>query len=371
MTTLKSLWIVILLATLAGGCQRRDAPPDAAVAAQEIFIDLAESDLAAARAGEIARTLSANGTLRAMQQSSVRAKVAGEITAVNAREGERVRAGQVLAQIDRSDFLSRLAERQSGLEAARAQAAFAESTRRKNEELLQKKFISQQAYDSAKSNAESNAALAQAQDAQLALARKALEDTVVRAPIDGWIAERAVQVGDKTAIDGKLFTVVDLSRLEFEALVPAHEIAQVALGQSFVTTLPGYGEKRFVGRVARIGPSSQGGNRYVPIYIEIDNPGATLKTGLFAEGRLTLDRREATVLIPSAALRSESGVNFVYAIAAGRVKRQAVEIGLTSESAGTIEITKGLTAGTQVLAANLGPLKEGARIRIASKKAAP
>ena len=368
---MKSLWVVVLLATIAGGCQRREAAHETPAAVLESFVDLANDDVVSAHAGEIARTLRANGSLRAAQQSSVRAKVAGEISEVGVREGEHVRAGQVLAQIERSDYLSRLADRQASFEAARAQAVFAESTRRKHEDLLQKQFISQQAYDSAKSGAEANAALAQAQEAQLALARKALEDTVVRSPIDGWIAERAVQRGDKTAIDGKLFTVVDLSRLELEALVPAHEIAQVAVGQSFVTTLAGYGEKRFAGRVARIGPSTQGSNRYVPIYIEIDNPDAALKTGLFAEGSLTLERRQAVVLVPSSALRNESGVNFVYAVEAGRIKRQPVDIGLTSETAGSVEILKGLAAGSQVIAANLGPLKEGARIRLAAKKTVP
>lgn len=371
MTSLKSIWILILITAVAGGCQRNQATPVAPTAAVEAPVDLGESDVVSVRGGEIARTLRANGTLRAAQQSSVRAKVAGEIIEVTVREGDRVKAGQVLAQIDRSEYLSRLADRQSSFEAARAQATFAESTRRKNEELLQKNFISSQAYDNAKSSAEASAALAKSQQAQVNLARKALDDTVVRAPIDGWIAERAVQRGDKTPVDGKLFTVADLSVLELEALVPANEIGHVEVGQSFVTTLEGYDAKKLPGRVARIGSAAQAGNRSVPIYIEIENPDAALKTGLFAEGSITLELHEAQALVPITAVRSESGANFVYVIEAGRIKRQPVELGLISEAAETVEIVKGLEPGTQVIAANLGHLKEGALTRLSAKKAAP
>ncbi|MCX7173621.1 MAG: efflux RND transporter periplasmic adaptor subunit [Proteobacteria bacterium] len=352
----------------AVACQPKDAAKEPATAVNESFVELAESDVAMVRAGEIGQVLRANGTLRAVQQSSVRAKVAGEIAEVTVREGERVTAGQVLARIDRSEYISRLGDRQASFEAARAQSAFAESTRRKNEDLVNKKFISPQAYDNAKSGAEIGAAQAQSLEAQVALAQKALDDTVVRAPIAGWVAERAVQRGDKTAVDGKLFTIVDLGRLELEALVPANEIARVDVGQAFALSVEGYGERRFEGRVARIGPQAAAGSRSVPIYIEIANPDAALKAGLFAEGTLSLGRHAATALAPIPALRSESGVSFVYAIDSERIRRQPVEIGLVSETEGTAEIVKGLAAGNRIVAANLGVLKEGARVRAAAKR---
>jgi membrane fusion protein (multidrug efflux system) len=363
--------VVFLSVCLLCGCQQREAQTATPVAEHKTFIELSPADIATAHAGNIARVLRANGNLRAVQQSSVRAKVAGEVIKVRVREGEHVSTGQVLARIDSSEYLSRLSDRQASYQAARAQAAFSETTRRKNEELLQKNFISPQAYDNTKSGADISAAQARSLEAQVGLARKALDDTIVRSPIDGWIAERAVQRGDKTAVDGKLFTVVDLSRLELEALVPANEIAQIAVGQSFVTTLDGYGNQRFPGRVARIGPSVQTGTRYVPIYIEIVNPAAALKAGLFAEGMITLDQRRAEVLVPITALHSESSANYVYVIEGGRLKRQPVELGLSSESAGEVEILKGLAAGAQVVSSNLGNLKEGASVRLTAKKSSP
>lgn len=349
-------------------CQPRDAAKAPTAVVNESFVELAETDVAAVRAGEIGLVLRANGTLRAVQQTSVRAKVAGEIIEVAVREGERVSTGQLLARIDRSEYLSRLEDRQASLEAARAQAAFSESTRRKNQELLQKKFISPQAYDNAKSGAEISTSQAQALEAQLALARKALDDTVVRAPINGWVAERAVQRGDKTAVDGRLFTLVDLSRLELEALVPANEIARVSVGQAFTLAVEGYGDQHFAGRVARIGPQAAAGSRSVPIYIEVPNPAASLKAGLFAEGTLSIGRHAASTLAPITALRSESGVSFVYLIDGEKIRRQPVETGIISDAEGVVEILKGLAAGNRVVAANLGVLKEGARVKSTAKR---
>lgn len=361
------LWIalLLLLAALAAfmlfGRQQPKLPPAAMPA--EAVVELAESDVAIARAGDIGRVLRANGTLRAVNQSVVRAKVAGEIVEVGAREGERVAAGQVLAQIERSEYQSRLKDRIAALDAARSQALLSEATRRKNQELLEKGFISTLAYDNARSAAEVGVAQARSQEAQVELAKKALDDTVVRAPISGWVAERAIQRGDKTGIDGKLYTLVDLSRLELEALVPANEIANIVVGQEFVTTVEGFGDQSFPGRIARIGPSAQAGNRTLPIYIELDNPKAALRTGVFAEGNIELGRRKATALVPTSALRVESGVNFVYVLDNDRLKRQRVEIGLVSEREGLVDIVQGVAVGARVISANLGALKDGARVR--------
>ncbi|MFA6312019.1 MAG: efflux RND transporter periplasmic adaptor subunit [Sterolibacterium sp.] len=362
-------WTVIGMACLClGGCQPKEPANAPISAASDSFIELSDADVAAVRAGEIGLTLRANGTLRAIHQSSVRAKVAGEIVEVAVREGERVNTGQLLAKIDRSEYLSRLADRRATFEAARTQATFAESTRRKNEELLHKKFVSPQAYDNAKSGAEVSTSQMQSLEAQVALARKALDDTMVRAPIAGWVAERAVQRGDKTSVDGKLFTLVDLSRLELEALVPANEIARVVIGQAFTLSVEGYGGQRFEGRVARIGPLAATGSRSVPIYIEIANPDSALKAGLFAEGTLSIGRHAVAALAPIAALHSESGVSFVYLIDGDKIRRQPVETGVFSETEGMVEIIKGLGAGDRVVAANLGVLKEGARVGPAAKK---
>lgn len=379
------VWLAVGVACLAGlslaGCDSKQSPaaPRAAQNAPAgstsptatAAVELAESDIVAVRAGDIEQTLRANGTLHAMQESLVRSKVAGEIISVPVREGERVSAGQELARIDDLEYKARVDDRRAALEAGRAQAALAESTRTKNEELLQKKFLSSLAYDNAKSASAVASSQVQSLEAQLTLAEKALQDTTVRAPISGWIAERAVQRGDKTSPDGKLFTIVDLSRLELEALVPANEVSRVVTGQTFTASVEGYADKRFTGRVSRIGAQAIAGSRAVTIYIEIANPDAALKAGLFAEGTLSLGHAKARALVPLTALRSEAGIDFVYTVDNGVIRRAQVEIGMQSEAAGLAEILKGVDPGMRVVAMNLGPLKEGAAVKLVSTAPGP
>ena len=369
------LLVLVLIVIVAGyaffkGGRSAAPPAPAAAAAPPQLLDIADSDLATAASGEISRLLRANGTLRAQNQAQVRAKVGGELLEVLPREGEHIAAGQLLARIDPSDYAARVKERIAALDAARSQAQLADATWRKNQELLAKGFISTLAHDNARAAAEVAAAQLRAQEAQLELAQKALADTQVHAPIAGWLAERAVQRGDKVNVDSKLFTLVDLTRLELEALVPASDSAALAVGQAFVTTVEGYGQRRFQGRVARIGPVTQTGNRYLPIYIELANADASLKAGLFAEGSLQLAQTRARALIPIAAVRSETGLAFVYVVDGDHLVRRSVELGVSNDAAGLVDVIKGVEPGNRVIAANLGALKDGQRIRLQAVRAA-
>ncbi|GAB1414582.1 hypothetical protein MASR1M97_33180 [Candidatus Desulfobacillus denitrificans] len=156
----KTKWLTALLAVpiLAGGvivAQRRGAAPaPAEEKPAEAAIELSAEDIATAEAGEIQRLLPVTGALRAVSQAVVKAKVAGEVTEVLAKEGDPVKSGQLLARIDEADYRARFNERAAALEASRAQARFAEQSRRKYQELLAKQFISETAYDNYRTNAD-------------------------------------------------------------------------------------------------------------------------------------------------------------------------------------------------------------------------
>ena len=366
----RTKWLAALLAAaiVAGGAllaQRRAAPPPVEAKPAETAVELSAADIATAEAGEIQRLLPVTGALRAVTQAVVKSKVAGEMAEVRAKEGDAVKAGQLLARIDETDYRARLNERFAALEASRAQAKFAEQSRRKYEELLAKKFISETAYENYQTNADVTEKQAQAAAAQLVQARKALDDTQVRAPIDGILSERALQRGDKAAVDTRLFTIVDLSRLELEAPVPAAEVPNLAVGQEVRFTVEGFGEKEFAGTIARINPATQPGTRSILIYVEIPNPDLSLKAGMFAKGNLVLATKRAEMLVPVTALRTDGAATFVYTVAGERLARQDVTVGLVNEGADRAEIARGLTPGARVVRANLGPLRLGAPVRIA------
>lgn len=365
----KVKWAVVLLgiALLAAALGlRRPALAPAEEKPAEIALELAEADLATAESGEIQRLLPLTGALRAVSQAVVKAKVAGELAEVRVKEGDAVEPGQLLARIDAVEYQARLAERKGTLEASRAQAKFAEQSRRKYEDLLAKKFISETAYENYQTNASVTEGQVRAAEAQLALARKALEDTQVRAPIAGSVSERAVQRGDKAAVDTRMFTLVDLSRLELEAPVPAAEVPNLAIGQQVRFNVEGYGAREFTGAIVRINPATQPGTRSILVYVEIPNPEQTLKAGMFAKGSLVLSTRRAEVLVPVTALRTEGAASFVYTLAGDRLMRQDVTVGLANEAEGRSEILKGLAPGARVVRSNLGTLKVGALVRLAA-----
>ena len=370
----RTIWMAALLAVaiLAGAAvvsQRKPAAPPPEEKPAEAAIELAAGDLATAEAGEIQRLLPITGALRAASQAVVKAKVAGELVEVRVKEGDAVKAGQLLARIDETEYRARLNERVAGLEASRAQAKFAEQSRRKYEELLTKKFISETAYENYQTNANVTEGQVRAAEAQLALARKSLDDTQVRAPIAGSISERALQRGDKASVDTRLFAVVDLAKLELEAPVPAAEVPHLVVGQAVRFAVEGFGAKEFAGSIVRINPATQPGTRSILIYVEIPNPELALKAGMFAKGSLVLATQRAEVLVPLTALRTDGAASFVYTIAGDRLVRQDVTVGLVNEGAGRAEIAKGLAPGASVVRTNLGPLKVGATVHVVSPAA--
>ena len=361
-----ALLVVVILAGAAVVSQRRPAAPPPEEKPAEAAIELSADDLATAEAGEIQHLLPVTGTLRAVSQAVVKSRVTGEMAEVLVKEGDPVKAGQLLARIDETEYRARLNERQASLEASRAQARFAEQSRRKYEELLARKFISETAYENYQTSASVTEKQAQAAAALVVQARKALDDTQVRAPIAGSISERALQRGDKASVDTRLFAIVDLAKLELEAPVPAAEVPNLAVGQEVRFRGEGFGTKDFAGTIVRINPATQPGTRSILIYVEIPNPDQTLKAGMFAKGSLTLATKRAEALVPVTALRTDAATPYVYLLSGDRLARQEVTVGLVNEAAGRAEIVKGLAAGARVVRTNLGPLRPGVAVRIAA-----
>jgi RND family efflux transporter MFP subunit len=342
-------------------------PSTPAVAAPAAVIELAPTDLAQAERRELRRAIPITGSLQARNQTVVKAKIAGEIRELLVREGEPVRAGQVVARIDATEAETRVAEKAADLEAARAQAQLAEKTRRNQERLLEQNYISQNAYDNAVSSSLVAEAKLKAAGAQLALARKALDDTVVRAPLAGVVAQRLAQPGERVPVDGKILALVDLAELEVEAAIPASDIPGVRIGQDVAFVIEGYEDRRFTGRIDRIAPSAIAGSRSIMVYAVVPNADGALRSGMFAKGHVTIGRRDALVL-PIGAVREDAEGALVYAVDEGVLAKRRVEPGVRDESQGIVEVLSGLEPGVAVVKVNLGTLREGARVQVAGER---
>lgn len=331
-------------------------------------IEFAAGDLVQPLTRELRVAISITGTLAPRNWTTVKSKVAGELKTILVREGESVRNGQVLARIDTQDAQARLDEKIADLAAARAQLALADKNRVNNLALLKQNFISQNAFDNVSSNYQVSDARLKAIEAQVALARKALADTVVTAPQAGIISQRHAQAGEKLPIDGKILTLVDLAEMEVEAAVPAGDIPSIRVGQEVSFHVEGFGERDFIGRIDRINPATQTGSRSILVYAMLPNRDGTLKGGMFARGSVTLSRVAQALVVPITALQEASGKAQVFAIVGGRLELRPVKLGLRNEDEGLVQILDGLDAQARIVRANLGALKPGTPVKVVAAR---
>lgn len=356
---------LLVLAVSALALRGRQNTADAAASAQSAgpVAEFLQNDLYIVEPRALERTLPLTGSLMPFTEATVKAKVAGELVAVTVREGESVKQGQVLAKIDLTEVQAKVAGRDADVEAARAQLVWADKNRSQQKALLDKAFISQSAFDNIQSNYDVAAAKMRAAEAELVVARKSMGDAVLVAPFSGIVSQRHAQPGERVALDAKVVSIVDLSRLELEASVPPAAIGQVKVGQTMNFRVEGFGERDFAGRIERINPSATAGSRSISVYAVIDNRDGLLRGGMFAQGALTLSLVEGALVVPASAVREEIGQTFVYAIVDGQVRRRNVRVG-PPDAASRVQVLDGLAAGDRIVRVNLGALRDGVTARL-------
>ena len=362
-TTAAVALLVLAVSGVALRSRQNTADAAATAASARPVAEFLQNDLSIVEPRALERTLPLTGSLMPFTEATVKAKVAGELMAVTVREGESVKQGQMLARIDLTEVQAKVAGREADVAATNAQLVWAEKNRNQQKALLDKAFISQSAFDNIQSNYEVAVAKLRAAEADLVVARKSLGDAVLVAPFSGIVSQRHAQPGERVALDAKVVSIVDLSRLELEAAVPPAAIGQVRVGQAMNFRVEGFGERDFAGRIERINPSATAGSRSISVYAVIDNADGLLRGGMFAQGALTLSRIDNALAVPASAVREEIGQTFVYAIEDGLVKRKNVKVG-APDAAGRVQVLDGLAAGDRIVRVNLGSLREGLIARL-------
>jgi membrane fusion protein, multidrug efflux system len=196
--------------------------------------------------------------------------------------------------------------------------------------------------------------------AQSAIAERALADAQVRAPFQGMVAKRFVNVGDKVSPDMPVVQLVDLSRMELEAQVPVGEIPFVKVGQEVAFRVDGFPGRAFGGRIERINPSADPGSRSIAIFVTLSNADMSLKGGMFAHGTLNTATGTEVDVIPASALLEEGGQPFVYVLKGGKVERRTLTLGVRNAERGLVEVREGLERGVPVIAVKADGMKPGA-----------
>jgi RND family efflux transporter MFP subunit len=375
-------WLIAAIVLLALGgvvakkLQARKLERSAAAAssskAAQAF-DLSPADVVVASPQELVRTLSVSGGLKAVNSSFIKAKVAAEVKTLTVREGDTVKVGQVIGQLDTAELELRLRQAEQIAASSQAQLSIAQRALENNRALVAQGFISPTGLETSVSNEAAAKASYGAAVAAVDLARKSLADARLVAPISGQISQRLVQVGERVSIDAKIVEVVDLSRIELEAAMAPEDVADVKVGQVARLQIDGFADP-MPATVARINPSTQSGTRAVMVYLALaPHPG--LRQGLFAKGNIELQRRTALVA-PVSAVRIDQAKPYVLALVDGKVAQKIVTLGARGEASlgagreSVVELSDGLAAGSTLLRGTVGQLREGTPVTIASAAAA-
>ncbi len=362
---LVALALVLLAATLWRALSARKAQQEvvAVQAAQrtQTVVELRAADVVQVKTRELTQSLAISGAIKAVSSAVVKARVAGELQGLTVREGDAVKAGQIMARIDSSEYLARVRQAQQQAQAAKAQVDIARRNFDNNRSLVDQGFISKTALDTSAASLAAAEATYQAAQAGAEVAVKSLDDTVLHAPISGFISQRLAQPGERVAIEARIVEIVDLSRLELEASLSATESLDVRVGQIAVLQIEGTA-KPVGARVVRINPSAVPGSRAVLVYLAIES-ATGLRQGLFAQGTLGTGHLQA-LAVPLSAVRTDEPQPYVLLVSKQQVLHQTVEIGQRGELDGqTMVAIKGLPENSTLVSGTVGSLRAGTNVK--------
>ena len=362
--------VVVVVALVVAGAALRAKGKDDKGKKPDVTLEFTPAEVVRPVLAAMPAQLEFSGALMAPRTAVVRAKAAGTLLGLSVAEGSRVRAGQPLGSIDLADLQSRAAERSAGVDSARARLAEAERIHRSNEDLANQKFISTNALESSRAALETARAQLKSSQAQLGTAALGIRDAALVAPIGGVIGKRNVVPGERVSAEQELMTIVDLSQLELAGVVGTHQVSMLQAGQKLAVRVEGAAAP-VEGRIDRIAPMAEAGTRGIRVVVLLGNPQERFRAGQYASAVVTLADASQRLTVPAGAVGQTSGQDFVWTVEKGALVRRIVVTGRRDAASGRVEVTQGLTADTQVVAARFDTLKEGAPARVVATAARP
>ncbi len=398
----KSLFLAALVvaAALAAACANSQAKDEAKTdsnsqpTATPTPVDVAT---APAITRNLQRDVEVVGSFAADEEVVVSAQAAGELSQLNVDFGGYVSQGQVIATIDQRDAKLKVEQAEATLKqtvarlgmkegekfdsnqnadvrVAKSQLDWAKLELDRSVKLIEKGDIPRSSYDEKVTNhnlaqaryqaafdsVNQQLAAVEQQKATLALAKKALADTVVRSPISGAVKEKHASRGSYLMVNGKIVTLVKINPLRLRADIPESSVAAVRTGQTINVTVDAFPNRTFTGRVVRIGPSLDEKTRALTVEAEVANSGNLLRPGMFAKSRLITSANAPAVMVPQRAVQPVAGLSKVFVIENGKAVERVVKTGATDGD--LIEIVEGVKDGETVAISNLDKLQSGTAV---------
>ena len=295
------------------------------------------------------KSVTAIGSLRSDESVIVRAEQSGRITVLNFKEGQPVRVGQMLVQLD--DSVAR-----AELEQARANQKLGKAKFDRAVELKERNFISGQAKDEAEN-------VMRVADAAVSLAQAKLTKYSINAPFSGTVGLRTASTGDYVKDGQDIVNLEKTDTIKVDFKVPEIFQSKINVGQALSVALDALPGKPFTGKVYAVNPQLDTAGRAVVLRAQMDNRSGVLKPGMFARVRLTLADTGDTVVVPEQAVAMQGDEQIMFRVIDGRAMRTKVEVGQRRE--GKVEIVDGVSGSDTIVIAGWQRLRDGSTVRAA------
>ncbi len=350
------------LAFLAAACtteaEKSPAPPPAIRVGAENVVMVGQGTIVV---GPIV-----SGELRAEREATVRAEIGGSVTQVAVKEGQAVRAGALLGRIETRTLDDIKQSAMSMVRNAENQLTVARREMERADKLVAAGALAARDLDLARQNVTSAEAQLADAKSRLASAERQLADTVLRAPINGLIAKRPVNIGDVESVGEELFSIIDPSSMRLEASVPSDDLSRLRIGATVAFTVRGY-DQSFEGRISMIAPQADPVTRQVPIFVSIPNIGGRLVAGLFAEGRV-VSQSASGLVVPINAVNTTGEKPWALRVVDGRTERVDVQLGLQDPRTEQALVVSGLNDGDMLLVGAAQGITPGTLVELSARR---
>jgi HlyD family secretion protein len=395
MTQVFRIVLAGLVAAGAAGCSKSDT---AQAHSREETPKTVQAE--AVRQDSVRRAVDVVGTLAAVDEVTISSEADGKVSKIFADLGDRVTTGQLLVQLDNEKQRYTYQQQQAALAKTLAQYGASDSehlpeledtpdARRANADLVQatqaydraselfkRTLISQQALDDAKAalqskraiynsaiqNAKNLRASIQASEATMNLAARQLRDTEIRAPFDGFVQKRSVNMGELVKTQMPVMAIVRLDPLKVTAEIPEKMAPWITTGQTVDLKVDAYQDRSFAGKMSRISPAVNSSTRAFPFEALVPNRDAVLKPGTFARVHIASSKVDSVLTVPYAALQYRYGVNRVFVVNGDKLTIRELSVG--ERIGDRVEVTSGVKAGERVAISGVDSLIDGATVTL-------
>jgi RND family efflux transporter MFP subunit len=351
-------------ATKTAGTGNAGATPGRAGGRGPTTLTLSASDVSVVQPTTIEDVASISGDLHPIETVVIRARIEGDLDAVNVREGQVVRTGQQLARFDADEQESALRSAEADRVAAQSELTTTQWNADQSQQLFKAGAISEQANRAALQAVATAKARLAAADSRVKATSSVVRDTRVISPTNGVVSKRLVENGEHVSRGASMLEIVRNDVLELVAAVPARAAGLVREGQSVRFVADG---RNFGGRVARVSPTIDPTTRSITVYVEVPNPSGAIRGGTFATGQVVSRTVENVLAIPRDAIHyaADGTSQYAYRIVNDAIEYATLKTGVTDDRLGLVEVLEGLKAGDRIITGNVGNVGRGMRVSIA------